>query len=66
MATNLALDDKLIIKAQKLGNHPSKKEAVSAALREYIQAREQIKIFESFGKITFDSKYDYKVQRSKK
>ena len=36
MATNLALDDKLIIEAQKIGNHKTKKEAVSTALKEYI------------------------------
>lgn len=66
MATNLALDDRLIIKAQKLGNHTSKKEAVNAALREYVQAREQMKILSSFGKIEFDEKYNYKLQRAKR
>jgi Arc/MetJ family transcription regulator len=32
MATNLALDDKLINAAVKLGHHPSKKAAVTQAL----------------------------------
>ena len=45
MATNLALDDILIRKAQELGKHRSKKEAVNAALKEYIQHRQQVRVF---------------------
>lgn len=41
MATNLALDDKLIEEALKLGNHKTKRAAVTAALSEYIQRRKQ-------------------------
>ena len=37
MATNLALDDELLKAAQLLGHHTTKKEAVTTALREYIQ-----------------------------
>lgn len=66
MATNLALDDRLIVKAQELGKHSSKKEAVNAALKEYIQHREQLRIFDLFGKIDFHKGYDYKKQRSRK
>jgi len=36
MATNFAIDDKLLIKAQKVGHHKTKKEAVTTALKEYI------------------------------
>jgi len=39
MATNLALDDKLIMRALKEGHHKTKKEAVTAALKEYIAHR---------------------------
>ncbi|MEK7841287.1 MAG: type II toxin-antitoxin system VapB family antitoxin [Deltaproteobacteria bacterium] len=53
MATNLALDDKLIIQAQKAGDHKSKKEAVTAALKEYIALKKQLKIVELFGTIDF-------------
>ena len=37
MATNLALDDELLKAAQLLGHHTTKKDAVTTALREYIQ-----------------------------
>lgn len=66
MATNLALDDKLILEAQEVGAHKSKKDAVNAALKEYIEHRKQLKIIESFDKIEFDKSYDYKKQRNKK
>lgn len=65
MATNLALDDKLIIKAQKLGHHKTKKEAVTAALKEYITRMKQMEIFELFGKVDFDPKYNYKKARTR-
>ena len=66
MATNLALDDELIQKAQEIGNHKTKKDAVNAALKEYIQHRRQLKIIESFDKVVFDKTYDYKKQRNAK
>lgn len=66
MATNLALDDKLIEKVVELGKHRSKKDAVTAALKEYIEHREQIKIIDLFGQIEFDKSYDYKAQRERK
>jgi len=37
MATNLALDDDLIEQAKTIGSHPTKKEAVTVALKEYIR-----------------------------
>jgi Arc/MetJ family transcription regulator len=66
MATNLALDDKLIEEALKIGRHKTKKEAVTAALKEYILSRKQQKIKESFGTIVYEPDYDYKKQRSVK
>ena len=39
MATNLALDDKLIEEARRIGGHVTKKDAVTAALDEYIRRR---------------------------
>lgn len=65
MATNLALDDKLIIQAQKAGHHKTKKEAVTAALREYIAHKKQLEILGLFGKIRFDRNYDYKKARKR-
>ncbi|OGH57380.1 MAG: antitoxin [Candidatus Lindowbacteria bacterium RIFCSPLOWO2_12_FULL_62_27] len=63
MATNLAIDDKLIVMARKLGAHRTKKAAVTEALREYIQHKKQIKILNLFGQIDYDPSYDYKKQR---
>jgi hypothetical protein len=54
MATNLQIDDKLIT------------EAVNHALLEYIQRMEQKKVLDLFGKIDYDSDYDYKSQRNKR
>ncbi len=65
MATNLALDDQLIILAQKVGHHKTKKEAVTAALEKYITHKKQQESTRFFGTIEFDSRYDYKKARSR-
>ena len=66
MATNLAIDDKLLDEALKVGHFKSKKETVNTALKEFIQKRRQRDILELFGKIDFEPKYDYKQARSRK
>jgi Arc/MetJ family transcription regulator len=66
MPTNLALDDKLIEEARRIGGHKSKKAAVNAALDEYIQRRKQMEVVRLFGTVDFDPKYDYKAERSRK
>lgn len=66
MPTNLAIDDRLIAEAQKVGHHRTKKEAVTAALDEYIRKRKQLDILEMFGKVDFDETYDYKRERERK
>jgi hypothetical protein len=58
MATNLAIDDSLINEARRIGNHSTKKAAVTAALEEYITRRKQIAILDLFGTIDFDPAYD--------
>jgi hypothetical protein len=63
MATNLQIDDELILKALRLGRHKTKKEAVSTALVEYIHQLEQERILSIFGSIDYDPDYDYKKQR---
>ncbi len=65
MATNLAIDDKLIIKAQKIGHHKTKKEAVSTALKEYIAHKKQLEVLDLFGSIEFDKNFDYKKARKR-
>ena len=63
MSTNLAIDDSLILEAQKVGGHVTKKAAVSQALMEYIQRRRQLEVLELFGSVDYDADYDYKQQR---
>ena len=66
MATNLAIDDRLIEEARKSGKHKTKKEAVTTALQEYIQRHRQRRILEAFGTFDFDPTYDYKAERRRK
>jgi Arc/MetJ family transcription regulator len=63
MATNLAIDARLLEEALRVGGHRTKKDTVTEALEEYIQRRKQARILELFGKVDFDPKYDYKRQR---
>jgi len=66
MPTNLAIDDRLIDQAQKLGRHKTKKDTVNAALQEYIRRRRQVALIPLFGAFDYDAKYDYKRERSKR
>jgi hypothetical protein len=66
MLTNLRIDDQLVCEAQRLGKHRSKKEAVIAALVEYIQRRKQQEIITLVGTIDYDPTYDYKRERHRK
>jgi predicted transcriptional regulator len=65
MATNLAIDDKLIEEARAIGRHRTKKAVVTEALQEYIQRRKQAEAIKLFGTIEYDAGYDYKKQRLK-
>jgi len=66
MPTNLAIDDRLIEEARKLGHHRTKKDTVNAALDEYIKRRKQQGILSLFGTIEYDRAYDYKRERREK
>jgi Arc/MetJ family transcription regulator len=66
MATNLAIDDRLLNEARKVGGHKTKKATVTEALTEYIQRRRQQKILDLFGKVSVDANYDYKAQRRRR
>jgi Arc/MetJ family transcription regulator len=66
MATNLAIDDRLLEEARKAGGHKTKRATVTEALVEYIQRRKQQRIVELFGTIELDPKYDYKAQRRRR
>lgn len=63
MATNLAIDDSLINEAKDIGKHKTKRAAVTAALREYVQRRKQSRILELEGTVEYDPDYDYKSLR---
>jgi Arc/MetJ family transcription regulator len=65
MATNLAIDDRLLEKARRIGGQRTKKATVTEALQEYIERREQAKILKLLGTVEFDPAYDYKKQRRK-
>jgi Arc/MetJ family transcription regulator len=60
MATNLDLDDRLVEEARRVGRHKTKREAVTAALDEYIAHRKQLQLLRLFGTVEYDPKYDYK------
>jgi hypothetical protein len=66
MATNLAIDDKLVEEARLTGGHKTKKAAVTTALEEYVQRHKQQKILAAFGTVDFDPAYDYKAERRRK
>ncbi len=66
MATNLALDDDLIQEAVEVGHHPSKKAAVTAALKEYVKARRRLGILEWMGRVDYIDDYDHKNLRRDK
>jgi len=66
MATNLAIDDRLLEEARRVGGHSTKKDTVTEALKEYIQRRKQVRILELFGNVAFDTSYDYKSQRRRR
>ena len=65
MATNLAIDQRLLEDAQKAGNLKTKKDTVNEALREFIQRRKQAEILMLFGTVDFDPDYDHKRGRNR-
>jgi len=46
-----------------MDRHKTKKEAVTAALDEYIRRRRQLRLLARFATITYDPRYDYKAER---
>jgi Arc/MetJ family transcription regulator len=66
VATNLDLDPALVDEAVAVGGRRTKKEAVTEALREYIDRRRQKTITALFGAVDYDPKYNYKKQRRRR
>lgn len=65
MATNLAIDPKLLQKALEVSGLKTKKETVNLALQEFINRHKQIEILDLFGKMDPDPNYDYKKGRTR-
>lgn len=63
--TTITVSDELVETARKLGEHKTHLQAAIAALREYIERREQRKILSLFGTIDYDRSYDYKRERKR-
>lgn len=63
MATNLAIDEKLLERALKVGKFRTKKETVTKALEEFIQRRRQGAILKAVGAFQFRADWDYKQDR---
>jgi len=66
MATNLALDDKLIEAAVRAGGHKTKKAAVTAALNEYVRSRRRRQVLQMRGQVEYFDDYDYKALRRRR
>jgi len=66
LATKLTLDDRLIEQARQAGGHRTKKDAVTAALQDYVRRKEQQKIFDLAGTVDFNPAWNYKAVRHRK
>ncbi|MBT9559564.1 MAG: type II toxin-antitoxin system VapB family antitoxin [Myxococcales bacterium] len=66
MPTNLAIDDRLLEEALRVGGHRTKKATVTEALEEHIQRRKQLETLELFGQVDVDPGYSYKSGRHRR
>jgi Arc/MetJ family transcription regulator len=66
MATNLQIDEGLLLEAQVLGNFKTKRETVNQALRNFINHYRQLEMLELEGQIDYYSDYDYKANRKRR
>jgi hypothetical protein len=63
MSAKLPIDQRLVEEARQAGRHTTGEEAIRCALEEYVARRRRQRIVELFGKIAYDSGYDYKTER---
>ncbi|MDT3402725.1 type II toxin-antitoxin system VapB family antitoxin [Mucilaginibacter terrae] len=54
MRTNIDIDEKLLAKAQKLGNIKTKKLAVEKALELFVRLESQKRLLDLWGKVEID------------
>ena len=65
MATNLAIDQKLLREALEVSGLNTKKDPVNMALKEFVNRRKQMEILDLFGTMDPDPDFDYKKGRSR-
>lgn len=65
MASNLAIDDKLLHEALEISGLKTKKATVNLALKEFVDRRKQLEIIKIFGKMDPDPDYDHKRGRTR-
>ena len=65
MASNLALDPKLLERALKISGERTKKAAVTKALEEFIARGSQKKMLDLMGSLEWDDTNNYKAERSR-
>ena len=65
MASNLALDPKLLEHALKVSGERTKKAAVTKALEEFVARRSQKKMLDLMGSLEWDDTKNYKAERSR-
>jgi Arc/MetJ family transcription regulator len=65
MASNLAIDTKLLNEALEIGGLKTKKDTVNLALKEFVDRRRQLDIIKLFGKMDPDPDYDHKKGRNR-
>lgn len=63
MATNLAIDERLLGEALRIGGRSTKRETVNEALHEYVQRRKRRDFVKLFGTIDFRPDWDHKKAR---
>ncbi len=63
MATNLAINQELLLEALDVSGLKTKKDTVNLALKEFINRHKQVEILNLFGKLDPDPDYDYKKGR---
>ncbi len=66
MPTNLALDDRLLAHALRVGGHKTKRETVNQALREFVQRRQRRDLVRLMGSIDYEPAWDYKRDRRRR
>lgn len=66
MPSNLAIDDRLLDEARRVGGYKTKRETVNEALREFIRRRQRLELVSLFGTIDYDPKYDHKKERRRR